>query len=229
MNMKPSDPRAVAERIDVDHSGDGLQVLLHNQRYNFAMERISPQDTVLEIGTGAGCFSKTLVDHGVTFTGLEFDPGACQSTRERLNGRGTLVQGDAQQMPFPDEAFTVVVCLEVLEHLPDYRKAVAEIHRCLKCGGRAIISVPYRKRGGPSLTNPFHLYEPGEEELKKAFGLHFETVNAEYQYFQEAVWMTLARRCHVRRFVGLAAAYSDLTHGVPSALAKVKIAGRSNG
>jgi ubiquinone/menaquinone biosynthesis C-methylase UbiE len=220
---------AAVERLDVDHSGDGLQVLLHNQRYHFALERISRQDAVLEIGTGAGCFSKTLVDYGVTYTGLELDPGACQRTRERLNGRGTVVQGDAQQMPFPDEAFMVLVCLEVLEHLPDYRKAVAEIHRCLKSGGRAIISVPYRKRGGPNPLNPYHLYEPGEAELRKAFERHFEKVDAEYQYFQETAWMTLARKCHARRFLGLAAAYGDLARGLPSAMAKVKIAGQSNG
>ena len=224
-----SDKIGAVERLDADHSSDAFQIFLHNQRYNFALERISREDAVLEVGTGVGSFSKMLVDHGAAFTGLEFDPGACQGTRERVKGRGTVVQGDAQQMPFADEAFTVVVCLEVLEHLPDYRKAVAEIHRCLKPGGRAIISVPFRKRGGKSPVNRFHLYEPGETELTKAFQQHFEKVDVQYQYFQETAWMTLVRKCHLRRFVGLAATYRDLTLGVRSAMTKIKIASRGQG
>jgi SAM-dependent methyltransferase len=227
--MQPSDNIVAVERLDADHSSDAFQVFLHNQRYNFALERISREDLVVEVGTGAGCFSRTLVDYGVAYTGLELDPGACQSTRERVNGRGVVVQGDAQELPFADGSFTVAVCLEVLEHLPDYRKAVAEIHRCLKPGGRAIISVPYRKRGGTNPLNPFHLYEPGEAELRSAFEQHFEKVEVWHQYFQETAWMTLARKCHARRFLGLAAAYRDLARGVPSTMAKVKIEGQGKG
>lgn len=221
--MQTSDDSGAVERLDADHSSDALQVFLHKQRYSFALERISREDAVLEVGTGVGCFSKMLVDYGVAFTGLEYDPGACQCTRERVNGRGIVVEGDAQQLPFADASFTVVVCLEVLEHLRDYRAAVAEIHRCLRPGGRAIISVPYRKRGMANPPNPFHLYEPGEVELRQVFEQHFEKVDAHYQYFQETACMTFARKCHVRRFLGLAGRYRELSQGVPSALANVKI------
>jgi ubiquinone/menaquinone biosynthesis C-methylase UbiE len=43
-------------------------------------------------------------------------------------------------VPFADRSFDVVVCSEVLEHIPEYRQALAEIARV--CRGRAILTVP---------------------------------------------------------------------------------------
>ena len=161
------------ERLDLEQSNDRLQVALHQQRYDFVLARLRPEDCVLEVGTGTGGFSRMVAGRCKEFTGLEFDASACGLTRSRLQGRGAVFQGDAQAMPFPSRAFSVVVCLEVLEHLEDYRRAVGEIHRCLKPDGRAMISVPYRRRGGPNPGNRFHIYEPGERELVAAFSKYF--------------------------------------------------------
>lgn len=49
---------------------------------------------------------------------------------------------DATTMDFEDE-FDVILCSSVLEHVYDYRTAVERIHRALKPGGRAVISVPH--------------------------------------------------------------------------------------
>ncbi len=127
------------ERLDVENSNDRLQILLHKQRYDFTLQRISKDDTVLEIGTGAGYFSQMLAQHCKAFTGIEIEAEACQETRRRLQGRGQVIEGDAQSLPFEDGSYSAVVCLEVLEHLPDFKKAVREIHRCLKPGGQGII------------------------------------------------------------------------------------------
>jgi SAM-dependent methyltransferase len=144
-------------------------------------------------------------------------------------GRGQVIQGDAQSLPFEDGSFSAVVCLEVLEHLPDFKKAVLEIHRCLKPRGRGIISVPYRKHGSKNSPNRFHLYEPGERELVEAFGVYFANVEVSYQYFEETAVMTASRILRLRRILGLASLYRDLSMGEPSALAKVKLGNRSGG
>lgn len=52
------------------------------------------------------------------------------------------VQLDATQMPFEDESFDFAVCVHVLEHIPDDRKALSEFHRVLRPGGRAVFQVP---------------------------------------------------------------------------------------
>lgn len=217
------------ERLDLEQSNDRLQVALHQQRYDFVLARLRPEDRVLEVGTGTGGFSRMVAERCNEFTGLEFDAGACELTRSRLQGRGAVFQGDAQAMPFPSGSFSVVVCLEVLEHLPDYRRAVGEIHRCLRPGGRAMISVPYRKSGGPHPGNRFHIYEPGERELVAAFGKYFSRVETLYQYFEESTWMTLARVLHLRSLLGLAPVYRDLAWGTPQMTARLKIAAKSRG
>jgi ubiquinone/menaquinone biosynthesis C-methylase UbiE len=221
--------RGAVERLDAENSEDRLQVLLHNQRYDFALEQISREDMVLEIGTGAGFFSGILAQHCQSYTGIEIETEACQETRRRVQGRGEVIQGDAQSLPFKDGSFSAVICLEVLEHLPDFRKAVSEIHRCLKPEGQGIISVPFRKYGGKNPLNQFHLYEPGERELVETFAAYFANVKASYQFFEETSVMTLARIFRIRRFLGLASVYRDLSLGEPSALAKVRIGNSSGG
>lgn len=212
-------PDAV-ERLDLDNTRNTTQVFLHKQRFDFALERIRSTDRVLEIGTGTGYFSRILSRH-CDYTGLEIDPESCQTTRGKISG-GEVVEGDAQSQPFPNERFTRIVALEVLEHVPDYRQAVKEIHRCLTREGVVVISVPFRKAGGTS-DNPYHIYEPGAAELITEFDRHFTKVEVFYQYFPESPFMTAARALHVRRFVGLAQLYADFWNGVAGVYDRVKI------
>ena len=210
------------ERLDLENTSDLAQVFLHKQRYDFALERISPQDSVLEVGTGTGYFSETLSRH-CRYTGIEIDPASCQQAISRVNGRGSVIEGDAQALPFPNASFTRITALEVLEHVPDFRKAIAEIHRCLTPGGRVIISVPYRRFGGKTPDNPFHVYEPGASELASAFKRYFSNVQPFYQYFPESRFMTAARIFHFRRLVGLADLYGSIWKADPAVLNTIKI------
>jgi succinoglycan biosynthesis protein ExoA len=52
------------------------------------------------------------------------------------------VQADVIDLPFDDDSFDLVVCLHVLEHVPDDRKAIAEFMRVLRPGGTAVLQVP---------------------------------------------------------------------------------------
>jgi ubiquinone/menaquinone biosynthesis C-methylase UbiE len=217
------------ERLDLAHSHDRLQVALHQQRYDFALARLCPEDSVLEVGTGTGSFSQRVFGCCTGYTGLEYDAVACDLTRSRLPERAALLRGDAQAMPFPGHSFSLIVCLEVLEHLEDYQRALGEIHRCLKPEGRVIISVPYRRSGGPNPGNRFHIYEPGEVELIAALCQYFSRVEVFYQYFEESKWMTLARNLHLRSLVGLAPLYRDLALGTPQTTAKLRIAAKPGG
>ena len=87
----------------------------------------------------------------------------------------------------------------------------------------AIISVPYRWKGGPSPTNVYHLYEPGEGELVESLEEHFQEVKVRYQYFEETVLMKAARLFHFRKLVGLQEIYRALAQGEPHATSRLKI------
>jgi SAM-dependent methyltransferase len=56
---------------------------------------------------------------------------------------GTAFQSDMQRLPVRDDAFGVIFCLHVLEHVPDDRKGILELYRVLKKGGVAYIMVPF--------------------------------------------------------------------------------------
>ena len=51
--------------------------------------------------------------------------------------------GDAARLPFADGSFDVVVCLEVIEHLPQPEQVLREVNRVLRAGGRAYFSMPF--------------------------------------------------------------------------------------
>jgi ubiquinone/menaquinone biosynthesis C-methylase UbiE len=211
------------ERVDVENCSDALQIVLHRQRYDFVLDRLTPGQRVLEIGTGAGIFPKELFPKCGSYVGLEFDAAACLNARIKTGNRVEIIQGDARQLPFADSQFSFIICLEVLEHLGDWQAGIRHIHRCLQPDGMVIISVPWRRIGGKSKTNEFHLYEPGEFELISLFKNLFKNVEVHYQYFEETWWWTLARHLRVRRFFGLSQIYADLSAGLPSATSKLHI------
>ena len=55
-----------------------------------------------------------------------------------------MAQVDITEMQFPDDSFDVIYCSHVLEHIPQDRKAMAEMYRVLRKGGWALILVPLR-------------------------------------------------------------------------------------
>jgi SAM-dependent methyltransferase len=52
------------------------------------------------------------------------------------------VHADATDLPFEDASFDFVICVHVLEHIPEDRKALSEFFRVLRPGGEAIFQVP---------------------------------------------------------------------------------------
>ena len=217
------------ERVDVDRCEDRLQIVLHRARYDFVLNRLPSGQHVLEIGTGAGTFTRELFPKCASYVGVEFDPDACELARRKTDGKANVVQGDARNLTFEDNRFSFIVCLEVLEHLGDFQAGVRSIHRCLRPDGVAIISVPHRRSGGKSETNEHHPYEPGEGELVSLFKQLFAKVEVQYQFFEETAVMTLARKLHLRRVLGLHRIYADLSAGLPQATARLAIGPRSRG
>ncbi|RJQ86172.1 MAG: class I SAM-dependent methyltransferase [Desulfobacteraceae bacterium] len=59
-------------------------------------------------------------------------------------GRWHLTGGDVTSLPFADNSFDLVVCSEVLEHIPDHQRAITEIVRVLKTDRHLVVSVPRR-------------------------------------------------------------------------------------
>jgi len=95
----------------------------------------------LEIAVGTGR-NFALYPRDVRLTGIELSDEMLEQSRARaaeLAFDANLLQGDAQQLPFPDASFDTVVCTFALCTIPDDRKAVAEAHRVLRTGGALLL------------------------------------------------------------------------------------------
>lgn len=77
------------------------------------------------------------------------------------------VFGDAGQLPFADNTFNSIICLEVIEHLPEPLSAMTEIARTLKPGGEAWVSMPFMY---PIHNAPFDFQRFTEHGLRENFG-----------------------------------------------------------
>ena len=88
-----------------------------------------------------------MADRGAEAYGLDLsNVVAHQAGRNtRLAGHPRrLVRADIRELPFPDGAFDAVYTMGTIEHIDEYVQAIAEVHRVLRPGGRAIIGVPHK-------------------------------------------------------------------------------------
>ncbi len=108
---------------------------------------------VLDIGCGSGRHTAEAYAHErVTAVGADRNHDDLIAARDRLafhdrlgahgGGAWCLSAADALALPFRDHFFEVVICSEVLEHIPDHQRAMREIVRVLKPGGTLVVSVP---------------------------------------------------------------------------------------
>lgn len=90
--------------------------------------------SILDVGCGNGCYTKALAgDHDVRGV----DMGTYDAWKERPD---LFCEGDAASLPFANESFDTVLCLEALEHMPDPRKVLLELKRV--CRKNIILTVP---------------------------------------------------------------------------------------
>src|SRR5947207_3383634 len=102
---------------------------------------------ILEVACGRGGFVKELAGSRARVTGCDFSLAALRFGKEKLRalGNGTsteLIQSDAQALPFADESFDLVVSCETIEHVPDVKKALREMWRVARPGGKLFLTTP---------------------------------------------------------------------------------------
>ncbi len=87
--------------------------------------------TVLDAGCGEGYATQFMARQlpEVSFTGIDLSAEAVAFARHAFGEMATYEQGSLYELPFSDNAFDAVVCSEVLEHLYEPDKAVAELAR----------------------------------------------------------------------------------------------------
>lgn len=111
---------------------------------------------LLDVGSAAGAASEAFNDRGWDVTGIDISQGMVDYATRRAAERGRsgvrYQVADAENLSFPDKHFDAVVAMGIIEYCPDEQRALDEMVRVLKPGGRFIITVP-------NVLSPFRRFD----------------------------------------------------------------------
>ncbi|MBC8106769.1 MAG: methyltransferase domain-containing protein [Anaerolineae bacterium] len=110
---------------------------------------------VLNAGSGEGLYSPLLLKLTCNGTVIELDPAYAVRNPRKLDERQMHVAGTLTSLPLQSGWANLVICSEVLEHIEDDRRAIAEIVRVTAPGGHILITVPTP----PAAFDPAHVRE----------------------------------------------------------------------
>jgi len=148
----------------------GDQLTFH---YVLACRHLKATDRVLDIASGKGYGGNMMADVAASVTCADLDDWKLEEGRTRFARTNlAFVHEDIMKTSFAGGSFDVVTSMETIEHVDDVSGCLAELHRVLKPGGRAILSTPQSGLGHIPLT-PSHVHEFSLEELRGHAAAHF--------------------------------------------------------
>jgi len=126
--------------------GDTATPLAMGKRLRIIKRHLRPEDRrFLDCGCGAGEYVLALLDQfGLDAHGIEFDEGKVRHAHQKPVLVQRVARGDLESLQFGDASWDYVMVNEVLEHVPDERRALAEIARVLKTNGTLFVFSPNR-------------------------------------------------------------------------------------
>jgi 2-polyprenyl-6-hydroxyphenyl methylase/3-demethylubiquinone-9 3-methyltransferase len=99
-------------------------------------QRLGRGKSVLDVGCGGGLLSNALAQEGHRVTGIDLsEPSLVVAQKNDPSGKVQYLKANAYSLPFEDRSFDAVCAMDVLEHVEEPRRLIAEAGRVLKPGG----------------------------------------------------------------------------------------------
>ncbi len=121
----------------IHRKGTDLKMLLE-------MASITGNEEVLDVATGGGHTANAFAPVVRQVTAMDLTPEMLTASEKfiQTNGHSNVlfVEGDAEKMPFSNEAFDIVTCRIAPHHFPNIEKFIREVYRVLKCGGQFLLN-----------------------------------------------------------------------------------------
>lgn len=123
---------------------DKLRESIEDLKYSYDLHEYNDFNCkrVLDVGCGNGYVLSKYAKEGAEVYGIDITPTAIQLCEKRFDYfelKGDFREANAEQLPFEDNYFDCVCSMGVLHHVPNTEKAISEIFRVLKPGGRLIV------------------------------------------------------------------------------------------
>lgn len=169
-----------AERVMPRFTTSWQDIQFDIGKYAFAGRWVGGKK-VLDIACATGYGSNFLLKKGATrVIGADISEEAIGYATTRYDKEGlSFLIADAQQIPFLDHSFDVVVSLETIEHLPNYEDFLSECYRVLRTGGIFVCSTPNKRVAPPNsgkLFNPYHIKEFAADEFCQLLSRYFNNI-----------------------------------------------------
>lgn len=126
---------------------------------------LCPEERVLDLATGTGDLLLELdrraqrLELRLELVGLDPSEGMLEVARAKLGARARLVRGEAEALPFEDERFDALTMAFGIRNVADRPRALAEMRRVLRPGGRlAILELAEPRRGLLGAAARFHVH-----------------------------------------------------------------------
>jgi ubiquinone/menaquinone biosynthesis C-methylase UbiE len=138
-----------AEFLEFERAGWGKSIIGYDDAFG-VVTRLTVEPTlnaanvragmrVLDVCCGPGMLAQGAIARGAQAVGLDFS-NVVELARKMVPA-AQFQQGDAQDLPFPENSFDAAVCGYGLMHVPDSEKVLREMHRVVRPGGRIAVSV----------------------------------------------------------------------------------------
>ena len=101
----------------------------------YLLQHLKQGDEILSVGCGPGIMERRLTEQGFTVVGLDVSREALACAGDAIRA----VAAPAEEMPFPDNSFDVVLYIASLQFIDDYRTALQRTAAVLRPGGRLIV------------------------------------------------------------------------------------------
>lgn len=150
---------------------------------------------ILEIGCGQGTGARVIHDlfGPQGYVGIDLDPRMIQRARRKARAlpNATFVEGDVTNLEFPDASFDLVMDFGIVHHVPNWKDALAEVHRTLKVHGKFLfedlpletwergIGIPFKS----ILDHPYDQMFRKQEFVNELEGLGFDVETHENSPF----------------------------------------------
>ncbi|MUL39475.1 bifunctional 2-polyprenyl-6-hydroxyphenol methylase/3-demethylubiquinol 3-O-methyltransferase UbiG [Gloeocapsopsis dulcis] len=117
-----------------------LSAYLNNSRFEFFSNYVPSWKgiKVLDIGCGGGLACEFLAKQGANVIGIDLSLSSIEVAREHAKKSNLKIDyqaGAAEQLPYQENTFDIVLCFDVLEHVDDWQKVISEAHRVLQKNG----------------------------------------------------------------------------------------------